>query len=104
MHPRTHRKYLSLKNLQACEVVLVLILSALPVLAATEKVVVRQNISKQNREELVRRLRTITGWNDLAFNSDGALRWGNSHVAGGSKAARDLLSRTINGNRIILFE
>ncbi len=100
MHPRTHRKYFSLKHFQVCVVLLV---SALPALA-TENVVVRQNVSKSNREELARRLRTITGWSELAFNSDGALRLGSGHASGGSKAARDLLNRTLSGHRIILFE
>jgi hypothetical protein len=103
MHPRTKRNYLSLKSLQVCEVVLVLLLSAFPIFANTENVVVRQNVSKAHREELARKLRTITGWNDLAFNSDGALRIG-AHAGGGSKTARDLLNRTISGNRVILFE
>ena len=100
MHPRTDRKFFSLRTLHVC---VVLLIFALPALAATENVVVRQNVSDSNREELARRLRTITGWSELAFNSDGALRMG-AHMNGGSKAARDLLSRTINGNRVILFE
>lgn len=104
MRPRTDRKYFSLRDLQVCEVVLVILFTALPALAATENVVVRQNVSKSDREELALKLRTITGWRELAFNSDGALRIGNAHVDGGSKGARELLNRTINGNRIILFE
>lgn len=100
MHPRSDRKYFSLRNLHVC---VVLLLTALPALAATENVVVRQNVSNSNREELARRLRAITGWNELSFNSDGALRTGLS-INGGSKAARDLLSRTIDGRRIILLE
>ena len=104
MRPRTDRKYFSLRSLHVCQVLLVLFFTAVPALAATENVVVRQNVSKSNREELALKLRTITGWSELAFNGDGALRIGNAHVDGGSKAARDLLNRTINGNRIILFE
>jgi hypothetical protein len=104
MRPRTDRKSFSLRNLQVCEVVVVLLFTALPALAVTENVVVRQNVSKSDREELALKLRTITGWSELAFNSDGALRIGNAQVDGGSKGARDLLNSTINGNRIILFE
>ena len=100
MHPRSDRKYFSLQNLHVCVVLLV---SALPTLAATENVVVRQNVSNSNREELARKLRTITGWSELSFNSDGALSTG-THINRGSKTARDLLTRTISGNRIILFE
>jgi hypothetical protein len=101
MHPRTKRKAFSLRSLQLCVVVLLL---STPALAATENVVVRQNVSKSDREELALRLRAITGWSELAFNSDGALRVGDALVSGGSKAARDLINRTIDGNRIILLE
>jgi hypothetical protein len=100
MHPRTDRKYFSLQNLHVCVVLLV---CAFPAIAATENLVVRQNVSNSKREELARRLRTITGWSALSFNSDGALRIG-AHLNGGSKAARDLLTRTSNGNRIILLQ
>ena len=105
MQPRIHRNCLSLKGLQVCEVVIVLIVSALPVLAATkENVVARKNISQTNREELALRLRTITGWNDLAFNADGALKMGHAGPKEGSRSARDLLNRAFSGNRVILLE
>ena len=81
MRPRTDRKYFSLRNLHVCAVVMVLLFTALPALAATENVVVRQNISKSDREELALKLRTITGLSELTFNSDGALRIGNARVA-----------------------
>lgn len=105
MVPRTYRHYFSLKHLRACQAVVVLLVSAFPTLAAaSEKVVVRQNVSRGDREELALRLRAITGWNDLAFNSDGALRITNTRPHGGSESARDLLARTLSGDRIILFE
>lgn len=102
MHPRTNRRYFSLKCLQVCAV---LIASAIPIFASTtENIVVRQNVSKANREELARRLRAITGWNELGFNSDGALTIGDANARGGSRSARDLLHRSISGKRVILFE
>ena len=105
MHPRTKRSYFSLKSLKVCEVVVVLFLSAISIFASgTDNVVVRQNVSKSNREELARRLRTITGWSELTFNDDGALRIGNANARGGSRSARELLSRSISGKRVILFE
>ncbi|HEU4933434.1 MAG TPA: hypothetical protein VFT48_15225, partial [Pyrinomonadaceae bacterium] len=92
MRPRIYKSYLSLKSLQVCEVVIVLIVAAIPVLAATkENVVARKNVSQTNREELALRLRTITGWSDLAFNADGALKIGHAGPTEGSKGARDLL-------------
>lgn len=105
MHPRTNRSYFSLKSLKVCEVVAVLIVSALPIFAtSSDKVVVRQNVSKGNREELARRLQAITGWAELGFDSDGALKIGNANPQGGSRSARDLLHRSISGKRVILFE
>jgi hypothetical protein len=105
MRPRIYRNYLSLKGLQVCEVLMVLIVSAIPVLAATkENVVARKNVSQTNREELTSRLRTITGWTDLAFNADGALKIGHAGPKEGSRSARDLLNRAFSGNRVILLE
>lgn len=102
MRPRTHTNYFSLRSLKVC---LVLIACASPILASsTDNVVVRQNVSQPDREELAQRLRTITGWTSLNFNSDGALTIGDSSLRGGSKAARDLLAKTLSGKRVILFE
>ena len=102
MHPRTNRNYFSLKSLKVCAI---LIASAIPIFASsTDKVVVRQNVSKANREELARRLQVITGWAELDFNSDGALTIGDANARDGSKSARDLLNRSISGNRVIVFE
>ena len=74
MHPRINRNRFLCRSLSIWAV---LMASCLPVLAG-DTVVVRQNVSQSNREELARRLRVITGWTDLAFNSDGALRIGNA--------------------------
>ena len=102
MHPRTYRKYFSLRSLKVC---VVLIACASPILASsTDNVVVRQNVSPSDREELAQRLRTITGWTSLSFDNDGALTIGDSSLRGGSKGARDLLSKTFSGKRVILFE
>jgi hypothetical protein len=103
MHPRTHN-YLSRKTLKVCEVVLVFIFSSFSVFAANDNIVIRENVSKSNREELLRRLRTITGWTDLAFDTHGVLRIGNADPRNGSKSARELLNRSLSANRIILFE
>lgn len=104
MHPRTHREYLSRKTLQVCEVLVVLVVSSIPILAANDHIIVRENVSKSNREELEQRLQTITGWNDLGFDAAGVLRIGNSVPRAGSKSARELLNRSVSANRVILFE
>jgi hypothetical protein len=78
---------------------------AFPIYASgSDNIVVRQNVSKSDREELAKRLRAITGWTNLDFNKDGALKIGDATVYGGSKGARDLLDKTFSGRRLILFE
>ncbi|HEU4508154.1 MAG TPA: hypothetical protein VFR78_07955 [Pyrinomonadaceae bacterium] len=102
MRPRINRKYFSLKTLQVC---VVLLFGASPIFATgTHNFIVRQNVSNSNREELAGRMRTITGWTNLTFDADGALKIGNAAVRGGSTSARDLLLKTISGNRVILIE
>jgi hypothetical protein len=87
------------------KVVAILILTAFPVVASTSnRVVVRDSVSSAHRDELVDRLRAITGWNDLDFNRDGALHITNTNVDAGSKSARDLIRRAVTGERVILFE
>ena len=87
-----------------CKLVIILIVSSIPVFASTtDRMVIRDNISSAQREELALRLRLITGWTDLTFNEDGALRTG-QHLAGGSQSARDLLNNAFSGARTILFE
>jgi hypothetical protein len=82
-----------------------LLFSAFPILAATnDRIVVRDSVSKSHREELLRNLRTITGWAELTFASDGALRIGDASPRNGSQSARDLIRRAVSGNRVILFE
>ena len=87
------------------KVVAILILTAFPVVASTSnRVVIRDSVSSSHREELTQRLRAITGWPELAFGNDGALKITASSVEKGSSAARDLLTRAIKGDRMILFE
>ena len=101
MHPRTYRNYFSLQSLKVC---FLLLGCALPSFASgSDKIVVRQNVSESHRTELARRLRAITGWNALSFNTDGALKTGETTV-GGSQVARNLMNKTLSGKRVILFE
>ena len=82
-----------------------MIVCASPMFASTaDNVVVRQNVAQPERDELAQRLRTITGWSSLSFNSNGALRTGDANARGGSKSARDLLAKTFSGKRVILLE
>ena len=100
MHPRINRDRFLCRSLSICAV---LMASCLPILAG-DNLVVRQNVSQSNREELARRLRTITGWADLAFDSDGAMRIGHAEPQVGSQSARNLLNKAFTGKRVILLE
>ena len=86
------------------KVVAILILTAFPVVASTSnRVVVRDSVAPSHKEELTQRLRAITGWRELAFDVDGGLQTATT-VEKGSRSARDLLTRAVEGNRMILFE
>lgn len=100
MHPRINRNRFLCRSLSICAV---LMASCLPILAG-DNVVVRQNVSQSNREELARKLRIITGWTDLAFDSEGAMRIGHAEPQDGSQSARELLNKAFAGKRVILFE
>lgn len=104
MCPRTRCSFLR-NSRRLCELTLILIASAFPILAVkTDSVVARDNISKTNRQELVRALRSITGWNDLNFDNAGALNIGDTGPRAGSKTARELLARALTGDHPIRFE
>jgi hypothetical protein len=103
MCPRTRCSFL-LNSRRLCELSLILIVSAFPILAAkTDNVVAAENISKSNRQELVRALRSITGWSDLNFDNNGALNIGIAGPRDGSKTARELLGRALTGDHPIVF-
>ena len=100
MHPRIYGNRFLCRSLSICAV---LMMSCLPILAG-DNVVVRQNVSESNRKELARRLRTITGWFYLTFDSDGAMTTGHAEPQDGSQSARNLLNKAFTGKRVILFE
>jgi len=67
-------------------------------------VVCREDLSQARRDELTGKLRRITGWPDLKFDRSGTLRRGTAESVGGSKSARDLVSKTIYGNNVVVLE
>ncbi len=104
MYPSTYTNR-SLNCLNVWKVTIILVIFGSPVFAATtDRVVVRESVSPVRRDELMMRLRAITGWSDLAFDDDGALHLSNTSPTAGSASARDLLSRATSGDRVILFE
>jgi hypothetical protein len=67
-------------------------------------VVCRDEVSSKHRDALAAKLQKITGWSDLAFDRNGALRVGSKQAVGGSKAARELVTEAIDGSNAIVLE
>lgn len=67
-------------------------------------VVARQGLSLENRKQLVDRLRAITGWTSLDFDSNGALLLGSTDAAGGSVTARRLVAAILQSQAAIVLE
>jgi hypothetical protein len=65
---------------------------------------VRDNVPRAHREQLVSKLRKITGWTRLAFAGDGALSIEANDSAKGSQRARALLAEAIAGDNMIVIE
>ena len=103
MRPRNVGKFFSSKIAHAVLVCACLCFSALSTLAATN-VMLKPDVSRAHREELVARLRVITGLTDLRFDSDGSLRFDTNRWSRGSKSARELLSQALKGAHVIVLE
>jgi hypothetical protein len=67
------------------------------------RIVLRPEVSRSHREELIARLRVITGLSTLNFDSNGSLRLG-EQVSGGSESARILLAEAVPGPSLIVLE
>jgi hypothetical protein len=80
--------------------------SALSTFAAegASRVVLRPEVSRTHRDELVARLRVITGWPSLNFDGNGLLRFHDDQTTGGSQSARKLLAEAIAGTNLIVLE
>ena len=72
--------------------------------AAAKSVVVRDNVPHDHRDQIISKLRKITGWTTLRFTSDGALSTEGSETVGGSTSARNLISKAIAGPDAIVLE
>jgi hypothetical protein len=67
-------------------------------------VVVRENVSATQRQELIAALKSITGWSSLRFDQQGVLQVGREPAANGSATARSLLGRAVDGDKVIVLE
>ena len=105
MRPRIERKHFSLKLAQVCLATACVCLSALSTFAsdAASRLVLRPEVSRTHRDELITRLRVITGLSDLNFDGNGSLRLG-EQTNGGSKSARTLLAEAVAGPSVIVLE
>jgi hypothetical protein len=65
--------------------------------------VLRPEVSRSHREELITRLRIITGLSTLNFDNNGSLRLG-EQTNGGSESARTLLAQAVAGPNVIVLE
>lgn len=86
----------------------VLLLMQLPALADSEKrqtrIICREELSLVRREELAGKLRAITGWTNLEFDSGGSLQLGINAPIGGSASARALLTAAAYGKDVLILE
>ena len=80
--------------------------SALSTFAAdgVSRVMLKPEVSRSHREELVASLRAITGLTNLRFDATGALRLDGVVAARGSESARLLLSQALKGPNVIIIE
>jgi hypothetical protein len=102
-----HRRLSCLKLRKACGMLLILAATVIPAIAVEESdggVVVRNSISVAYRDQLVRKLQAITGWQDLNFDRAGFLRTNPTKFRGGSASARELLRNALEGKGLIVLE
>lgn len=105
MKPRTCRNSFSSKMLDVCLLSIWLIVGGSSAVASNSgKVVVRENVSATQRQELIAALKSITGWSSLGFDQQGVLQVGREPAANGSATARSLLGRAVDGDKVIVLE
>ena len=71
---------------------------------ASGNILSRPDLASGRRDELANKLRTITGWHDLGFDEQGALRLGKAAASGGSETARKLLTAAVSGEKMMVIE
>jgi len=71
---------------------------------ANNRVFIRSDVPQRHREELLTRLRVITGLSDLKFDAQGSLTLGSKPSTHGSAKARTLLAQAIEGANVIILE
>jgi hypothetical protein len=64
----------------------------------------KPDVSRAHRDELLARLRVITGFANLRFDTDGSLRFDRDRLMHGSESARLLLAEAVAGTNFIILE
>ncbi len=104
MQPRIRRNSFSLIHASLAVCLLALGATTLRAEPTVSNVLIRDNFTSKNRTELMLKLRAITGWSTLDFDSAGSLRVGKGEVMRGSSAARKLISKAISGANVIVLD
>ena len=68
------------------------------------RVMLKPEVSRSHRDELVASLRAITGLTNLKFDANGSLRLDGGVATRGSESARALLSQALTGPNVIVIE
>jgi hypothetical protein len=104
--PRARRIHFSLIFRAGCLFTILLLISStqLKAHAARGNVICNDEVSAERRIELENKLRKITGWLDLTFDGDSILQVGNRQSSGGSKSARELIAKAIDGQHVVVVE
>lgn len=85
---------------------LALVVCGSPILAGNEPpntIICREELSSARREELAAKLSAITGLK-VEFDGNGALRLMRGDANTGSETARNLLTKALNGRRVLILE
>ena len=103
MRPGTRRKF-SATDLFAAFILVICSSTHVCAEPSAANVLLGPPFPNQHRDEIAAKLRAITGWTDLRFDSQGRLRLGEREATAGSSAARRLLSRAVTGSDQIVLE
>jgi hypothetical protein len=102
----TQERFVSALGKTSC-LCLMLAVCAIPAKSSEKianRIVCREELSANKRAELAARLRSITGWTELKFDANGALRFETATVNGGSATARELLLSAQASRNVIVIE
>jgi len=106
MSLRARRKtFSSIIGLSCCALMLLLCFaSCVYAEGDVSNVVLRDNVSQSQRQQLAGALSKIAGLPQLRFDDSGALRLGSKDPKTGSPIARALLEKAVSGTRVIVVE